>query len=46
MGCVRHLFLAKDLEREFPNDDRLVVSKIENRDKILGSIKDFLGKGR
>ncbi|MBK7889897.1 MAG: DUF444 family protein [Bdellovibrionales bacterium] len=37
---------AKDLEREFPNDDRLVVSKIENRDKILGSIKDFLGKGR
>lgn len=37
---------AKDLEREFPNDERLVVSKIENRDKILGSIKDFLGKGR
>ena len=37
---------AKDLEREFPDDDRLVISKIENRDKILGSIKDFLGKGR
>lgn len=37
---------AKDLEREFPSDDRLVISKIENRDKILGSIKDFLGKGR
>ncbi len=37
---------AKDLEREFPSDDRLVVSKIESRDKILGSIKDFLGKGR
>ena len=37
---------AKDLGREFPNDDRLVISKIENRDKILSSIKDFLGKGR
>lgn len=37
---------SKDLEREFPNDERLVVSKIENRDKILNSIKDFLGKGR
>ena len=37
---------AKDLEREFPDDDRLVISKIENRDKILSSIKDFLGKGR
>ena len=37
---------AKDLEREFPNDDRLVVSKIEGREKILDSIKDFLGKGR
>ncbi len=36
----------KDLEREFPGDDRLVLSKIENRDKILGSIKDFLGKGK
>ena len=36
----------KDLEREFPSDDRLIVSKIENRDKILGSIKDFLGKGK
>jgi uncharacterized sporulation protein YeaH/YhbH (DUF444 family) len=37
---------AKDLEREFPNDDRLVISKIETRDKILDSIKDFLGKGK
>ncbi|MDX9732087.1 MAG: DUF444 family protein [Bdellovibrionales bacterium] len=37
---------AKDLEKEFPDDDRLVVSKIESRDKILSSIKDFLGKGR
>jgi uncharacterized protein len=37
---------AKDLEREFPDDDRLVISKIESREKILTSIKDFLGKGR
>jgi uncharacterized sporulation protein YeaH/YhbH (DUF444 family) len=37
---------AKDLEREFPNDERLVISKIETRDKILDSIKDFLGKGK
>ncbi len=36
----------KDLEREFPNDDRLTISRIENRDKILNSIKDFLGKGK
>lgn len=36
----------KDLEREFPSDERLVTSKIENRDKILPSIKDFLGKGK
>lgn len=36
----------KDLEREFPNDEQLVMSKIESRDKILDSIKDFLGKGK
>lgn len=36
----------KDLEKGFPDDDRLVISRIENRDKIVHSIKDFLGKGR
>ncbi len=36
----------KDLEKAFPEDDRLVISRIENRDKIIQSIKDFLGKGR
>jgi len=36
----------KDLEKEFTEDERLIISKIENRDKIMGSIKDFLGKGR
>lgn len=36
----------KDLQKEFPQDERIVLSQIENRDKILDSIKDFLGKGR
>ncbi len=36
----------KDLEKSFPEDDRLVISRIENRDKIVQSIKDFLGGGR
>lgn len=36
----------KDLEREFPSEEQLVMSKIESREAILGSIKDFLGKGK
>lgn len=36
----------KDLEKSFPDDQRLVISRIENREKIIQSIKDFLGKGR
>jgi uncharacterized sporulation protein YeaH/YhbH (DUF444 family) len=36
----------KDLERELAGEEHLVVSRIENRDKIITSIKDFLGKGR
>lgn len=36
----------KDLQKEFANDDRLITSQIESRDKILDSIKDFLGKGK
>jgi uncharacterized sporulation protein YeaH/YhbH (DUF444 family) len=36
----------KDLEKSFPEDERLIISRIENRDKIIQSIKDFLGKGR
>jgi len=36
----------KDLQKEFSQDDRLTLSQIENRDKILNSIKDFLGKGK
>ena len=36
----------KDLEKSFSEDERLVTSKIESRDKIINSIKDFLGKGK
>lgn len=36
----------KDLESDFDQDERIVLSKIESREKILDSIKDFLGKGR
>lgn len=36
----------KDLQKEFPDEDRIILSQIENRDKILDSIKDFLGKGK
>ena len=36
----------KDLEKEFTQNEILVMSRIENRDKIMGSIKDFLGRGK
>jgi uncharacterized sporulation protein YeaH/YhbH (DUF444 family) len=36
----------KDLQKEFSEDDRIILSQIESRDKILDSIKDFLGKGK
>jgi len=36
----------KDLQKEFPADEQIILSQIENRDKILDSIKDFLGKGK
>lgn len=36
----------KDLQKEFPQSDQVLLSQIENRDKILDSIKDFLGKGK
>lgn len=34
-----------DLEAAFPEEESLVLSHIENRDAIYGSIKEFLGKG-
>ncbi len=36
----------KDLQKEFTEDDRMTLSQIESREKILDSIKDFLGKGK
>lgn len=36
----------KDLQKEFSGDTRLTLSQIESKDKILDSIKDFLGKGK
>ena len=36
----------KDLRERLGQDARLVTSEIRDRDAIVGSIKDFLGKGR
>lgn len=36
----------KDLRSAFATDDRLVTSVIPDRDGIMASIRDFLGKGR
>lgn len=36
----------KDLQKEFLGNDSVTLSQIESRDKILDSIKDFLGKGK
>jgi len=36
----------KDLQENFKDDDKLILSTIENKDGILNSIKDFLGKGK
>lgn len=36
----------KDLEEKFPGDERIITSKIPNREGILDSIKQFLGKGK
>lgn len=36
----------KDLEKEFPSEEKVVLSRIKNKEHILPSIKDFLGKQR
>ncbi|GMV18855.1 MAG: DUF444 family protein [Polyangiaceae bacterium] len=36
----------KDLREHYASDDRVIVSEIRDRDAIVGSIKDFLGKGK
>jgi sporulation protein YhbH len=36
----------KDLRDHFGKDERVVTSEIRDKDAIVGSIKDFLGKGK
>ncbi len=36
----------KDLRRAYADDERLITSEIRDRDAIVSSIQDFLGKGR
>ncbi len=36
----------KDLRGHFDDHETLILSEIRNRDAIIGSIKDFLGKGK
>lgn len=36
----------KDLAKEFGEDERIILSQIADRDHIMDSIKDFLGKGK
>lgn len=36
----------KDLLEKFSGNDRVLTSKISSREAIVGSIKDFLGKGK
>ncbi len=36
----------KDLREHFGKDDRVVLSEVRDKDAIMGSIKDFLGKGK
>ncbi len=36
----------KDLDEHLPDEPRLLRSRIADRDGIVGSIKDFLGKGK
>jgi len=35
-----------DLKEAFPEDERVALSKIESKDGLYQSIKDFLGRGR
>jgi len=36
----------KDLAEAFPQEEKLITSKIENKEAIYRSLKDFLGKGK
>jgi len=49
-GQVRSAYgsgqFKKDLDAKFPKDERVITSEIPDRDGILKSIQDFLGKGK
>ncbi|MSR74628.1 MAG: DUF444 family protein [Planctomycetes bacterium] len=49
-GQVRSAYgsgqFKRDLDQALPAEERLVTSAIADRDGILGSIRDFLGRGR
>ena len=36
----------KDLKEHFARDERVVTSEIRDKDAVVSSIKDFLGKGK
>ena len=36
----------KELEKAFPEEDRVALSRVPNRDAIMDSIKELMGKGR
>ena len=36
----------KDLLENFKEEERLITSKIESKEAIYRSLKDFLGKGK
>jgi hypothetical protein len=36
----------KDLREHLKSDERIITSEIRDRDGIVGSIRDFLGKGK
>ena len=45
VGCGGGQFI-KDLMENFKEDDRLITSKIESKEAIYRSLKEFLGKGK
>ena len=36
----------KDLKEHFSDDEQLITSEINDRDAIVESIREFLGKGK
>ena len=36
---------AKDLEKEFEDEEKIIISRIESKDKIIESIREFFKRG-